>query len=72
MDRHIRGQAGVMIWIRKSISNKIDHYKFWNDRVIETRLKTQRDLTMLGVHAPTEGREELREEFYEALQKILK
>jgi len=26
VDRHIRGQSGVMIWIHKSISNKIDHY----------------------------------------------
>jgi hypothetical protein len=60
-----------MIWIHKLISNTIDHYKFWNDRVIETRLKTQRGhLTILGVHAPTEGREELNEEFYETLQKI--
>ena len=37
----------------------------------ETRLKTQRGhLTILGVYAPTEGREELNEEFYETLQKI--
>jgi hypothetical protein len=43
VDRHIRGQSAVMIWIHKLISNKIDHYKFWNDTVIETRLKTQRD-----------------------------
>jgi len=42
VDRHVRGQSGVMLWIHKSISNKTDHYKFWNDRVIETRLKTQR------------------------------
>ena len=42
VDRHIRGQSGVMVWIHKSILNRIDHYKFWNDRVIETRLKTQR------------------------------
>ena len=70
-DRLIRGQSGVMIWIHKSISNKTDHYKFWNDRVIETRLKTQRGhLTILGVNAPTEGRDELNE-FYETLQKIL-
>jgi len=41
-DRHTRGQSGVMVWIHKWISNKTDHYKFWNDRVIETRLKTQR------------------------------
>jgi len=42
MGRHTRDQSGVMIWIYKSISNKIDHYKFWKDRVIETRMKTQR------------------------------
>ena len=72
VDRHTRGQSGVMIWIHKSISNKIDHYKFWNNRVIETRLKTQRGhLTILAVYASTEGRDELNEEFYETLQKIL-
>ena len=64
--RHVRGQSGVMIWIHKSISNKIDHYKFWNNRIIETRLKTQQGhLTILGVYAPTERRDELNEEFYE-------
>jgi len=36
VDRHVRGQSGVMIWLHKSISNNIDHYTFWNDRVIET------------------------------------
>ena len=61
-----------MIWLHKSISNNIDHYSFWNNKVIETRLKTQRGhLTILGVYAPTEGRDELNEEFYETLQKIL-
>jgi len=62
-----------MIWIHRSISNKTDHYKFWNERVIETGLKTQRgNLTILGVYAPKEGRDELNEEFYETLlQKIL-
>ena len=60
----------IYIWIHKSISNKIDHYKFWNDRIIETRLKTQRGhLTILGVYALTEGRDELNEEFNETLQK---
>ena len=24
-DRHVRGQSGVMVWIHKSISNKIGH-----------------------------------------------
>ena len=66
--RHIRGQSGDMIWIHKSISNKIDHYKFWNDGGIETRLKTLNNISSIW---PNEGREELSEEFYEKLQKIL-
>jgi hypothetical protein len=41
VERHTGGQSGVMIWVHKSMSNKIDHYKIWDDRVIETRLKTQ-------------------------------
>ena len=72
VDRHITGHSGVMIWIHKSLSNRIDYYECWNDRVIETRLKTQRGhLTILGAYARTEGREELNEEFYEKLQNIL-
>jgi len=64
---HIRGQSGVMIWIHKSISNKLNHYKFWKDRV-----KTQRGhLTILGEYGVAEGRDELNKEFYEKLQKIL-
>ena len=71
-DRHSRGQSGVVIWIHKSISNKIDHYKFWNDGVIEARLKTERrHLTILAVYGLTEGRDGLNEEFYGTLQKIL-
>jgi hypothetical protein len=68
VDRHIRSQSGVMMWIHKSISNRIDHYKFWNNRIIETTLKTQRgSLTILGVYGTTEGRDELNGEFYETL-----
>ena len=48
------------------------HYKFWNDRVTETRLSTQKGyLTILAVYGPTEGRDELNEEFCETLQNIL-
>jgi len=62
VDRHTRGQSGVMIWNHKSIANKTDHYKFWNNRVIEARMKTQRGhLTILAVYALTEGRDELNE-----------
>jgi hypothetical protein len=61
-----------MIWIHKSISNKIEYYKFWDVRIIETRLKIHKGhLTILGVYVPAEGGEELSEEFYEKLQKIL-
>ena len=71
VDRHITDQSGVMIWNHKSISNKIDHYNS-GMTVIETRLKTQRGhLTILGVYAATEGRDELNEEFFETLQKVL-
>jgi len=35
VDRHVRDQSGVMIWLHKSISNNIDHYNFSNNRVIE-------------------------------------
>jgi len=64
VDRHTRGQSGIIIGIHKSISNNVDHYKFWNDKVIETRLNTQRgQLTITGVYAPTEGSYKLNEEF---------
>jgi hypothetical protein len=54
-----------MIWIHKLIAIKIDQYKFRNNTVIETTLKTQRGhLTILGVCTPTEGKGELNEEFY--------
>jgi hypothetical protein len=39
VNRYTRDQLGVMIWTSKSIPNKIEYYKFWNDRIIETRLK---------------------------------
>ena len=62
-----------MIWLHKSIANKREYYKFWNNRFIETRLKVQRGhLTVLRVvYVPTEGREELNKELYEMLHKIL-
>jgi hypothetical protein len=44
VNRYTRGQLGVTTWINKSISNKIEYYKFWNDRIIETRLKVKQDL----------------------------
>ena len=43
-NRYTRGQLGVMIWTNTSISNKIEYYKFWNDRIIETILKIKKVL----------------------------
>jgi hypothetical protein len=52
------------------MANKIDHYKFWNNRVIETRLKTQRGhLTILGVYAPTNGKDEINGELLGKVNK---
>jgi len=44
VNRCTRGQLGVTIWTNKSISNKIEYYKFWNDRIIETKLKIKQVL----------------------------
>jgi hypothetical protein len=51
--RHTEGSQGLCVmWVHKSMSNKIDHYKFRNNRVIEARLKTERGrLTILAVMA---------------------
>jgi CRISPR/Cas system CSM-associated protein Csm2 small subunit len=70
--RYITGQLRVMISIHKSISHKIVYYKFWNDRIIETTMKINRGhSTILGLYAPTEGREESNEKFYKILQKVV-
>jgi hypothetical protein len=58
VNRYTRGQLGVMIQTHKSISNKTEYYKLWNDR-ITLRIKINiGHLTILGVYATTEGREE--------------
>jgi CRISPR/Cas system CSM-associated protein Csm2 small subunit len=55
-----------------AISYRIDHYKIWNERIIDTRMKTQKgQLTILEVKGLREGKDELNEEFYEILQKLL-
>jgi exonuclease III len=45
--------------------------QFWNERILEVRLKLSRGtLTILGLYAPEEGREEDSDEFYKQLQDI--
>ena len=71
VNRYTIGQLGIMIWFHKAVSNKTEYYKFLNG-IIEAKLKVHRGhLTILGVYVPKEGREELSEEFYETLWKIL-
>jgi hypothetical protein len=71
VNRYTRGQLGVMIWIHKSFRYKIAYYKFLNDRNYRKKTKTHwGHLTVLGVYAPTEGKKQKSEEFYETLQNI--
>jgi exonuclease III len=70
--QHVRAQSGVMIWVHESIAKTTDYYNYWNDRIIEARFRINRGyLTILGLYAPEEGRQELSDEFYEQLQNIL-
>jgi exonuclease III len=67
-----RAEAGVMLMIHKSLQSTIDSYTFWNERIIKVRLKTPRGyLTILGIYAPVDGKEEENDQFYKLLQKII-
>jgi hypothetical protein len=35
-------EAGVMVWIHNSLRNKILQYIYWNERILEVRLKLNR------------------------------
>jgi hypothetical protein len=72
VNRNIRAQSEVMIWVHKTISNKIDYYKFWTDRIIEVTLSINRGyVTVIGLYAPEEGREELSNTLYDELQNVI-
>jgi hypothetical protein len=67
----VRAQLGVMIWVHKSISKTVYHYRYWSDRILKIRCKINRGyLTILGLYAPEEGRQELTDDFYLQLQNI--
>jgi exonuclease III len=58
--------------IHKTLQSTIDTYTFWNERIIEVRLKISRGyLTFLGIYAPVEGKEEENDQFCKLLQKII-
>jgi exonuclease III len=67
-----RAQAGVMLMIHKTLQSTIDRDTFWNERIIEVRLKISTGyLTILGIYAPIEEKEEENYQFYKQLQKII-
>jgi len=65
-----RAQSGVDLIIYQKWTTRITNYSFVNDRIITARLKTKRGhITIIGVYAPEEGREEETRRFYKQLQK---
>jgi hypothetical protein len=65
-------QSRVMICVHKTMSTKIDYYKFWTERIIDVKLNINRGyVTVIGLHAPEEGREELSNTFYDKLQNVI-
>jgi exonuclease III len=45
---------------------------FWNERIIEGRLKLTRGyITVLGIYSSVDGKEEESESFYKLLQKVI-
>jgi hypothetical protein len=70
--QNVRAQAGVMLWIHKSMKNQILHYTFWNERILEIKLKINRGmLTFFSLYAPEEGTEKEGENFYNLLQEAM-
>jgi hypothetical protein len=49
----------LMLMIHKSLQSAIHNYTFWNEQIIEARLKLTRGyITVLGTYASAEGKEE--------------
>jgi hypothetical protein len=51
VNRNTLAQAGVTIWIHKSVGNKTFHIH-WNKLIIETLRTDSGNLTLIGVYAP--------------------
>jgi hypothetical protein len=47
-----------MIWIHKTLANKIEYCKYWSDRITEAKIKINRGyLTIPRTYAPTEEKQ---------------
>jgi len=64
-----RAQSGVALIINQKWTSRITNYSLVNDRIITVGLKTnRRHITIIGVYAPEEGRQEETRRFYKQLQ----
>ena len=69
VSQETQAQSGVALIIDHKWTSRITSYSFVNDR-ITVRLKTNRGhITIIGVYAPEEGREEETRRYYKQLQK---
>ena len=69
VSQETRAQSGVALIIDHKWTSRITDYSLVNDRIITVRFKTSRGhITIIGVYALEEGREEMRR-FNKLLQK---
>lgn len=72
VDTSKRACSGVALLIDSKWKNKLLHYTYHSDRILEARFRIPRGhLTVLAVYAPEEGRTEDTDAFYETLQRSL-
>jgi hypothetical protein len=65
-----RAKSGVVLIRGNKWTSRITKDSFFNDHIIKVCLKTNRaHITIIGVYAPDEGREEETRRFYKQLQK---
>jgi hypothetical protein len=58
--------------IHKLLQSSINNYTFWNERIIEAKLKLTRGyIIVLGIYASVEGKEEESKLFCKLLQKLI-
>ncbi|KAJ4440326.1 hypothetical protein ANN_08465 [Periplaneta americana] len=73
VDSKSKAKYGVMLMTKKELKSTINNYYFWNERIIQIRLKLSRGyMTVIGVYAPVEGEDEENDQFYTKLQRIVK
>jgi hypothetical protein len=72
LNRSTRPQAGVMIWIHKSIKNTIINYTYESKIIIEVKLHTGKvKLSLFGLYDAEGKKVEENGNFYDRLQNIL-